>query len=315
MKHRFYKREKNKILIAEDDFITCRSLEKNLKDLGYEIISATNGKDAWKALVEEDIRIAILDWVMPGINGVELCRKIRQEFRGENSGYKYIILITGKNNQEDIIQGLSGGADDYMIKPLNFHELKARIQNGERIIQLEKDRRNLTCTDSLTRLWNRNKIMEILDKELHRGMRHFMPTGLIKLDIDHLNKITQSYGKSISDKVLSEVSSRLKRVIRCYDEIGRYGEDEMLVILSNCSQICLKFIAERLRHSVNEKKIKTESGELNITISLGGISSESLPQATKGKLLQACDKALSLAKKRGCNCSVLAESSMIPVLK
>lgn len=302
-----------KILVAEDDFITCRALEKNIEDWGYNVVTAKNGEEAWSAIKKEGIRLAVLDWVMPGIDGVEICRKIRREYKKEKSKYIYIILLTGKDQHKDIIAGLTGGADDYMTKPFNFSELKARIQNGMRIIELENDRIKLSCHDILTRLWNKNKIIEILDKELNRGKREYQPTGIIKLDIDHFKKINTSFGPQIGDAVLIEVASRLKNNIRRYDEIGRIGGDEMLVVLSNCSLSSVKQIAKRLRLAVCEKTVKTESGHLNISISLGGMSSKAFPQSTKQMLLKECDKTLSLAKKQGYNHAIIVESSHIPI--
>ena len=147
-------------MLAEDNIVSSRSIEKNLKEWGYKVILTKNGDDAWKTINNSNIRLAILDWEMPGMDGIQLCRKVREKYKKENTKYIYIILITGRNQQEDIIKGLSAGADDYMTKPFNFLELKVRLQNGKRIIKLEDSRIELANTDSLTKLWNRKKIFE-----------------------------------------------------------------------------------------------------------------------------------------------------------
>lgn len=288
-----------KILIAEDDSISCQALENNLKEWGYDVISARNGNQAWEIARTNDIRLAILDWNMPGIDGIELSRKIRNEYQLEDSKYIYIILLTGRGGQDDIIQGLSTGADDYMTKPYSFVELKYRVQNGERIIKNEDKRIMLASQDNLTKLWNRNKIFNFLETELKRAEQEKIPTGVVMIDIDHFKKINDCYGHLIGDEVLVEVAQRLKKTIRPYDRIGRYGGDEIFVVLPKCGNQDAKTIAKRLYESVTKTKITTEAGSLEIDISIGCSSSEDFPQATKMQLIQASDNALLDAKKNG----------------
>lgn len=288
-----------KILIAEDDSISCQALENNLKEWGYDVISARNGNQAWEIARTNDIRLAILDWNMPGIDGIELSRKIRNEYQLEDSKYIYIILLTGRGGQDDIIQGLSTGADDYMTKPYSFVELKYRVQNGERIIKNEDKRIMLASQDNLTKLWNRNKIFNFLETELKRAEQEKIPTGVVMIDIDHFKRINDCYGHLIGDEVLVEVAQRLKKTIRPYDRIGRYGGDEIFVVLPKCGNQDAKTIAKRLYESVTKTKITTEAGSLEIDISIGCSSSEDFPQATKMQLIQASDNALLDAKKNG----------------
>lgn len=288
-----------KILIAEDDYISCKALENNLKEWGYDVITASDGNQAWELAKAHEIRLAILDWNMPGIDGIELSQKIRNEYQKEDSKYIYIILLTGRGGQDDIIQGLSTGADDYMTKPYSFVELKYRIQNGERIIKNEDKRIKLASLDNLTKLWNRNKIFDFLDTELKRGEQENTPTGVVMIDIDHFKRINDRYGHLIGDEVLVEVAVRLKNAIRPYDRIGRYGGDEILVVLPKCGNKEAKTIAKRLYDSVSKEKIPTEVGSLKINISIGSVSNEKFPHATKMELIQASDNALLSAKKKG----------------
>lgn len=304
-----------KVLIAEDNLVCCRNLAKNITDWGYEVITARNGTEAWNLIKKENIRLAILDWMMPGMEGVDLCLRIRQESSEKNSPYIYIILLTGKDQQEDVITGLASGADDYMIKPANLFELKVRIQNGSRIIELEDKRIQLATYDCLTNLWNRTKIFEFFEEELERSAREGLHTGLIMVDIDNFKLVNDTYGHYIGDKVLTEVASRLKDSIRRYDKIGRYGGDEMLVVLPNCNQENITRIAERLRRVICSRKIKTDTVFLDITVSLGGASTQALAKTSLKNLLQASDSALYLAKKHGRNCAVVAEAMRAHILK
>jgi two-component system chemotaxis response regulator CheY len=226
----------------------------------------------------------------------------------EDAKYIYIILLTGRGGQDDIIQGLSTGADDYMTKPYSFVELKYRVQNGERIIKNEDKRIRLASLDNLTKLWNRNKIFEFLDTELKRGERENRSTGVVMIDIDHFKNINDRYGHLIGDEVLVEVADRLKSAIRPYDKIGRYGGDEILVVLPNCNNKEAKKIAKRLYDSVTKEKIPTEAGSLKINISIGGVSNEKYPRVSKMELIQASDSALLSAKKKGRDRIILSTS-------
>lgn len=296
-----------KILIAEDNVIISQNLAKNISNWGYKVVTARNGSEAWNTILKDDIRLAILDWMMPGFDGITLCRKIRKELAKNKSKYIYIILLTGKNQQDDIIEGLSAGADDYMVKPANLLELKVRLMNGSRIIALEDKRIQLATTDSLTDLWNRRKIFEIFEEELNRGTREHIHIGAIMIDIDNFKQINDNFGHATGDRVLIEVAFRLKHSLRLYDKIGRYGGDEMLIVLPNCDQNNMTVIAERLRQVICTKKIKTNAGDLNITISLGGASTQNFNEISLDKLLESSDKALYVAKRRGRNCSVVTE--------
>lgn len=304
-----------KVLIAEDDPVSRKILEKNIKDWGYEVIIANNGQDAWQAIQKEAIRMAILDWMMPKIDGLELCQKVRHQ---KNDAYTYIILLTSRDRQEDIVEGLSSGADDYIVKPFNTLELKARLQTGRRIIDLQnqllqskKQLEELATQDSLTKLWNRATIIQHLEEEIHRSLREGNPVGALLVDIDYFKNINDTYGHHVGDEVLIEVASRLKRHIRRYDKIGRYGGDELLVVLPNCALSSVKDIAERLRQVVSEQKIPTEIGPIDVTLSIGGISSENqLPISAEG-LIKASDHALYQAKRNGRNCAMINKYNQI----
>ncbi len=297
-----------KVLIAEDDPISCKALESNLKEWGYSVVAARDGSEAWKLAKSNDIRLAILDWNMPGIDGIELSQRIRKEYQKDDTKYIYIILLTGRGGQDDIIQGLSTGADDYITKPYSFMELKYRVQTGERIIRNEDKRIRLANLDHLTKLWNRNKIFEFLESELKRGEREGTSTGVVMIDIDHFKRINDRYGHLTGDRVLIEVSDRLKLAIRPYDKIGRYGGDEILVVLPKCGNSEAKKIAKRLYAAVTDQKVTTDAGSLEINISIGCVSNERFHKATKMQLVQASDKALLSAKKRGRDRIILARS-------
>jgi two-component system cell cycle response regulator len=301
-----------KILIAEDDIITSRILEKNLLSWGYELVLARSGEQAWQALKDINLRLAILDWMMPGMDGIEICKKIR---RRKKYKYTYIILLSAKDRKQDIIAGLSSGADDYMAKPVNFLELRARLQTGKRIIDLEdkllfvqSQLKDLASRDSLTKLWNRTEISKFLREELDRGQREKKPLGVIMLDVDYFKKINDFFGHEIGDLALLQVVSRIKRKVRKSDKVGRYGGDEVIIVLPNCDLVEIRKISERLRASVARRGVKTGLETFPVTISAGCASTENRLQPSAEKLIRAADAALLRAKNQGRNCVVVDDS-------
>jgi diguanylate cyclase (GGDEF)-like protein len=254
--------------------------------------------------------------MMPGMDGIEVCRQIR---RRKKYKYTYIILLSAKDRKQDIIAGLSSGADDYMTKPVNFLELRARLKTGKRIIDLEdkllfiqNQLKDIASRDSLTRIWNRAEITRFLSEELERGQREKKPTGVIMLDVDHFKKINDFYGHAIGDQVLLQVVSRLKRKIRRSDKIGRYGGDEIVIILPNCGLTEIRKIGERLRVAVGKRKIKTELDTVPIAISAGCATSDGQGTSSADKLIKAADSVLLKAKNQGRDCVIVAGEDQVP---
>ena len=303
-----------KVLIAEDDAVSRRILEVFLDKLGYEVVVARDGTEALEMLQNPGApRVAILDWMMPGTDGLEVCRQLRQ--RGPES-YVYILLVTAKAQEQDIVEGLESGADDYLTKPYNIHGLKARLRAGFRIVELQaqlieaRDNFQFQAThDSLTGLWNRQGILERLDTELARAGRDKTSVGIMMADLDHFKRINDTYGHLAGDSVLREVASRMRSGIRAYDHVGRYGGEEFLGVLPGCAEAGALRQAERLRACFNESPIVTSETPLQVTLSLG-VACAGLGQ-DKRDLLLAADEALYRAKRNGRDCIELAAASEI----
>jgi diguanylate cyclase (GGDEF)-like protein len=295
----------SKILIAEDDRITARILEKHLRDWGYSVFLEKNGEDAWTTLDQENIQIALLDWMMPKLNGLQLCRKVRTQ---KSEPYTYIILLTARAETKDIVKGLNAGADDYMTKPVEPEELRARILTGIRIIELEnKNRRlqkrleKLAREDGLTGFLNKKNIEYRLEEELSRSRREQHPVGALLMDIDRFKHINDTYGHHTGDKVIQEIAARLRRNIRKHDQLGRFGGDEILVLLWNTDFLTLKIVSERLCRCISEEPVATESGPLQVTVSAGGTTTQDRWEITAPDLIKTIDQALYSAKKQGRN--------------
>jgi len=294
------------VLIAEDNIISARIMEKNIKDWGFSAVMTKDGKEAWTRVRQNPngIQIIILDWMMPRVSGIEICRRLRR-LQDKTGRYFYVIMVTARDERKDMIEGLLAGADDYITKPLDLLELKARLMIGRRIIMLQTKLMELASRDSLTQLLNHKSILGHIEEELDRSTREGHPLGLVLLDIDFFKKINDTHGHTVGDQVLVEISSRLKNSIRKYERAGRYGGDELLVVVTNCDWDKVKKVSERLKRAVCSRKIMTDAGPIKVNLSLGGISSVSRPHAGVKILLRACDRALYRAKEKGRNCCVV----------
>ncbi|MDD8025082.1 MAG: diguanylate cyclase [Acidobacteriota bacterium] len=291
------------VLIADDDPVSARLLTRSIESWELEAVAVRNGEEAWKALQNPRFRLALLDWEMPEADGLEVCRRVRA---AAGKRYTFIILLTSRDKSEDIIAGLEAGADDYMVKPVKIQELKARLQSGRRIIDLEdrllrsqKRLFELATKDGLTKLWNRRTILQFLEDELSHGERAGTATSLIMIDVDNFKTINDTCGHQAGDKVLATLSSRLQKQVRPYDRIGRYGGDEILIVLPNCGLSHAAGIAERLRRDAIRKPARFGGQTLGFTLSIGVSSTEDRARPTADKIIQAGDLALYEAKRLG----------------
>jgi diguanylate cyclase (GGDEF)-like protein len=289
-----------KVLIADDDEITRVTLQALLSDLGHDVLVARDGTEAWDAIRTEDAPLlAILDWMMPGMDGIEICRRLRD---GEKRPYQYLIMLTAKQEMEDLVLSIESGADDYLRKPCDYRELRARLSAGERILALQDELRAKATFDELTGLLNRATILERLQRELSHASRKRESASVILIDLDNFKGVNDTHGHHVGDEVLREASKRLTARMRSYDELGRYGGEEFLVVLPGCGVSCALEVAERMRHTVSALPVSTSGGAIYLTASLGVASVGETQTIEIGALVAAADAALYRAKRAGRNC-------------
>lgn len=255
-----------KILIAEDDPISRRLLESQLIRWNYEVVITSDGKAALETLQSEDPpSIAILDWMMPEMDGVKVCQEIRKQ---EKEHYTYVLLLTARGRKEDLIEGLEAGADDYVIKPFNAHELDMRIKAGKRIIELEKKLRILTIKDDLTNLYNRRGLIELSKQQMKIAKRQKIPVSLLFADIDNFKKINDTFGHKEGDSILIETARILNKTYRETDIITRIGGDEFAVLLIGASEKDVDVIKNRLQENIDESNKKNNKHKLSLSIGI-----------------------------------------------
>ena len=301
-----------RILIADDEVLSRRLLEKTLERAGYQVISVDNGRQAADHLSRPDApRLALLDWIMPELDGPGVCREVRKRREQE---YVYMVLLSSRESKEDIVAGLESGADDYLTKPFDAEELKARLRTGQRILTLEdrlveaREQMRFKAThDALTSLWNRGVIMDLLSRELSRSNRERSCTAILLCDIDHFKRVNDTHGHAVGDEVLREVAHRLLSSVRSYDFVGRHGGEEFLVVLNNCEPPFALARAEEIRKNVGLHPIQTARGSVQVTLSLGILLSRDWGLRSAEDLLHEADIALYAAKGAGRNCLRVAK--------
>ena len=295
-----------KVLVADDSLVMRRLLESMLAGWGYDVVSAKDGSEAWTYLeAENHPQLAILDWMMPDVTGLELCRRVRGLKR---SNYTYILLLTSKGLREDMVEGLSAGADDYVVKPFDKHELEVRLRAGRRIIDLQTELmkaqealREQATHDALTKVFNRASILNILESEVIRAHRERRPLGVVMADLDHFKQVNDVWGHQAGDQALREAARRFLPVMRSYDSVGRYGGEEFLAVIPGCDQSSVQAQAERLRHALEAEPLRLGGQELQLTCSFGATSTVPGEDATVEQIVRAADEALYAAKRNGRN--------------
>ena len=309
-----------KILLADDEPIARTMLEHWLAGWGYEVTLARDGESALQALKDDsELRLLVVDWVMPKKDGIEVCKAIRG---GPQEPYVYIVLLTAKDDKSDIIAGLDAGADDYLVKPCNPLELKVRLRAGRRVIELQeqlvKARENLrfeAMHDSLTGLLNRGAVLEQLTKELVRASRRGAPVSVLMGDLDHFKTINDTYGHPAGDAVLRETSRRLKAGVRAYDSVGRLGGEEFIAVLPECDAKTGLSVATRLCRSLADIPTQYSGKAISHSISIGVAATDQFGSARADELMRAADAALYRAKHAGRSRALLAIEKEFEIVK
>ncbi len=303
-----------RVIVADDNEHDKLLLQYLLEKWGFNVCLASNGLEAWELLQSDDSpAIAILDWVMPGLDGIETCKKIRS---CPCRHYTYVVIVTAKSEKQHMLAALRAGSDDYLAKPFDADELQSRLLVAERILCVQEklmaayERVEFhaiqAVQDCLTKLLNRSGIMEALKRELIRSYRSREPFAVIMADVDHFKHINDTYGHPAGDEVLCEVATRIKTSLRIYDAVGRWGGEEFIGIIPGCDASAAFHVGEKIRQAVGGTPIKILDEPNTITVSVG--VDARVGEISSDEMLRAADAALYQAKASGRNCTKLAGS-------
>jgi two-component system, cell cycle response regulator len=299
------------ILVVDDDPVSRALVARYLSKSGFEVVPAANGKEALALFDQQFCPIVLTDWMMPEIDGPQLCRLLRGK---KTDRYIYIILITARDSKTDIVSGLQSGADDYLTKPIHSAEMLARVNTGIRVLNLEQslkkanaEIRLLSITDPLTGCFNRTYLNERLPQEFSRAKRYSRPLSILIGDIDHFKLVNDTYGHQIGDCVLKCFSRLIFDQLRDkVDWVVRYGGEEFLVILPETDCAAAQSVAERLRKTVERHPFAGCADQpLRITTSFGGActchAQSDLRHFTPDLMINQADEMLYLSKNQGRN--------------
>ena len=304
-----------KIVIAEDDAVSRLVLRKALEALNFEVIALADGVEAWDYLRANEVQVVITDWMMPGLDGLDLCRRIR--VRGARGPYVYVILLTARTSREDRLKALQAGADDLLTKPLDRAELFARLNVARRIINMEEQLRSrsaelermhaeleernsmlaeIASCDGLTGLKNHRFFRESLEAQFALARRRGMPLSVVMLDVDQFKPFNDTFGHPAGDDVLREVAQVLRSCVRDHDVVARYGGEEFALLLPSTDIEAGRSLGERLRAAIEQHAWQLRP----ITISLG-ISTMAPRVQRAAALIEQADRSLYQSKSEGRN--------------
>jgi diguanylate cyclase (GGDEF)-like protein len=302
-----------KILIADDDPTSRLIAGTALRSLGHECQAVVDGDQAWDAFRSTLPDVVISDWMMPGLTGLQLCRNIRAHAPGS---YTYFIMVTGQGGIHQILEGMRGGADDYLVKPLDSDDLQARLIAASRVsalhLQLARQRTELqglnqeltviARRDSVTGLRNRRALEEDLVLLEARVVRYGYSYCVALIDVDLFKSYNDSYGHPAGDEILKSVAVQLEGHARGGDALYRYGGDEFLCIFPEQSLATGTQAVERMRIGLEDLAIPHSASALGVlTISAGIATLDPGHARSAGEVLKEADEALYRAKQRGRN--------------
>ena len=307
-------RKLTQVLVVEDSPVYRKLIGDHLRKWDFGCTVAENGLQAWSLLQQTDSpKLVLLDWVLPDVDGIELCRRIREV--GASRPYVYVILLTGKDGQKNMLKAMQAGVDDYLEKPFDESELKARLLVGKRILDLQEEliaaresMRHEATHDTLTGVLNRAAIVEFLDRELLRAKRERKTVGIVLADIDHFKQVNDSFGHAFGDQALREVACRIRSKARVYDGVGRYGGEEFLLVLTGCDSVTTVTRADAVREHVAAKPVASLRVEKTITLSMGVAMSDPSKECDAQALISQADVGLYEAKRKGRNRSEHVEN-------
>ncbi len=302
-----------RVLVAAQPSVATRSLIDWLREWGHQVDFVEDGMKAWDALQQQrPPELVIVDGNRPKMDGVEMCRRLRT---GPRDYYHYILMMTGRNGTQEAVRALEAGADDCLTSPLEKAEVRARITAANRIIALQEKLitareglRDQAAKDGLTGQWNRVAFLELFQRELDRASRSNGSTGLLLLDLDHFKSVNDTYGHLVGDMVLKETAQRLRKSVRSFDSVGRYGGDEFFIALPNCDGSQIRRRAERIRLALASQPIRIGNAEIRVTVSIGAVTAAA-PERTISDVMAAADAALYKAKGAGRNCTAYCGES------
>ena len=299
----------NRVLVIDDELSIHKLIAARLRPEGIVVTGELDGVRGISRAITESIDLILLDVGLPNLDGFQVCRKLKEHPSTRNIP---IIFLTGDTTMDAKIRGLDMGAVDYVTKPFEQAELRARVRAGLRTKRLQDILERQSFLDGLTGLWNRPYLDQRLESELNVAHRYGRPLGLMMTDIDHFKVVNDTYGHLFGDIVLQGVAEELRGYARRSDIVARYGGEEFAVLLTDTPLSAGTFVAERLRASVENRRFEVQDQLVTVTASFGLACTENIVgEVTPEALIDAADRALFASKDAGRNCVHMCEGGQI----
>lgn len=287
-----------KILVVDDSKLNIKILTGILEQEGFQVYSANYGLMALGMAHDVKPDIILLDIVMPGIDGFEVCKMLKNDSELKDIP---VIMVTSKTNGEDVKKALDLGALDYIKKPLDEWEVIARVQSALRLKEYQDKLKEMAVKDSLTGIYNHGLLVELLDKEISKQQRKGYDICFVMIDIDYFKKVNDTYGHAAGDTILKELANILSNSIRKSDIIGRYGGEEFGIILSDIKQVDACQLCERIRQNVENYSFIVDNNLIHVTISIGICYKRANDKMTCIQMIKIADNSLYTSKAKGRN--------------
>jgi diguanylate cyclase (GGDEF)-like protein len=301
-----------RVLVGDDSAVSRKLVEHTLSEKRYSLVFAKSGRETVDLFAEHRPALVIVDWIMPDLTGIEICKHIRSKTQ---ASYTYIILLTGKSEKESVVEGLAAGADDYLTKPFHPEELIARVGVGLRIMELQREievknamLQELALTDPLTSLPNRRAIEDWATRQLSGAARYGFSFWVALADLDHFKAVNDTHGHDAGDTVLKAFSQILKSKSRRSDICGRIGGEEFLFVLTHATKEDAKSVIECVRAELEATKFNFNGNSLTVTASFGLVGFAGTRAPDFNRLVAQADSALYSAKRMGRNRVEVAET-------
>jgi two-component system cell cycle response regulator len=293
------------VLLVDDSPVARLVVEGEIVDAGLNVLSAGSAEQALEVLdAPNPPRLVVLDWELPGMS-IDLCRRVRAR-EAEDQSYTYLLVLTSREETEDLVEAMDAGADDFLSKPFDSRELRARLRAGKRIVDLHRRLQGMqdvyrlqSRTDPLTGCLNRRAILERLEAERERARRGSSMLSIAMLDLDHFKSVNDRFGHVVGDGVLREFARRLRLGMRLADTYGRVGGEEFVALWPGTDLAGALTAAERIRSLVWEAAFSTGSALLRVSVSIG--VTVSFGEEDDDAVLARADVALYAAKRGGRN--------------
>ena len=292
-----------RILLAEHETALCRLVESLLSKWGHDAVVAHDVNEVWSAFYEADLPdLVILDWMMPDLDGAKLCQRIRER---TDDSYVYVLMLTAEERRQDIVDGMGAGSDDYITKPFDARELRARLRVGQRILELQMSllatqnaAKAQAARDALTGMWTSDVVMDILKGEMNRTRREWISLSVIATRIEGLDRVRETMGSQAYEETIKEVAKRIRDSVRSYDVLGRYGEREFLALVPGCDEDRAQIVVDRIRRITNGESFGTSEGNVPLKVSMGIASLSGEQTIDPAHFVRSAEDALERAKSQ-----------------